>query len=207
MPYCLLGVCFLDFLVVLGVGLMLCLYPWIFLFVFGLALYNVRYKKITTMAGEMRAISWNYQGLGNPRSVRALHDLVRCWNPKIVFLMEIKSKKNHMESIKNRIGFSNGLIVPNVGRIGGIALFWTREISLEVKSYTKFHVDTVVLEASSDYRWRITGFYNHPETHKRYESWNLLAFLNNQLHLPWLCLGDFNEILSMNEKFGGANRP
>ena len=123
MPYCLLGVCFLDFLVVLGVGLMLCLYPWIFLFVFGLALYNVRYKKITTMAGEMRAISWNYQGLGNPRSVRALHDLVRCWNPKIVFLMEIKSKKNRMESIKNRIGFSNGLIVPNVGRIGGIALF------------------------------------------------------------------------------------
>ena len=78
---------------------------------------------------------------------------------------------------------------------------------MEVKSYTKFHVDTVVLEASSDYRWRITGFYNHPETHKRYESWNLLAFLNNQLHLPWLCLGDFNEILSMNEKFGGANRP
>ena len=107
----------------LGVGLMLCLYPWIFLFVFGLALYNVRYKKITTMGGEMRAISWNCQVLGNPRSVRALHDLVRCWNPKIVFLMEIKSKKNRMESIKNRIGFSNGLIVPNVGRIGGIALF------------------------------------------------------------------------------------
>ena len=31
--------------------------------------------------------------------------------------------------------------------------------------------------------------------------------LNNQLQLLWLCLGDFNEILSMNEKFGGANRP
>ena len=105
----------------LGVGLMLCLYPWIFLFVFGLALYNVRYKKITTMAGEMRAISWNYQGLGNPRSVRALHDLVRCWNPKIVFLMETKSKKNRMERIKNRFGFSNGLIMPSVGRSGGIA--------------------------------------------------------------------------------------
>ena len=121
--------------------------------------------------------------------------------------METKSKKNRMERIKNRIGFSNGLIVPSVGRSGGIALLWTREISLEVKSYTKFHVDTVVSEASSDYRWRITGFYGHPETHKRYESWHLLGFLNNQLHLPWLCLGDFNEILSMNEKFGGANRP
>ena len=106
----------------LGVGLMLCLYPWIFLFLFRLALYNVWYKKITTMAGEMRAISYNFRGLGNPRLVRALHDLVLCWNPKIVFLIETKSKKNHMERIKNRIGFSNGLIVPSVGRSGGIAL-------------------------------------------------------------------------------------
>ena len=107
-------------------------------------MYNVRYKKITTLAGEIRVISWNCRGLGNCRSVKALHDLVRCWNPKIVFLMEIKSKKNRMESIKNRIGFSNGLIVPSVGRSGGIALLWTREISLEVKSYTKFHVDAII---------------------------------------------------------------
>ena len=99
----------------------------------------------------MRAIIWNCWGLGNPRSVRELHDLVWCWNPKIVFLMETKSKKNRMERIKNRIGFSNGLIVPNVGRSGGIALLWTREISLEIKSYTKFHVDAVILDANSDY--------------------------------------------------------
>ena len=72
--------------------------------------------------------------------------------------METKSKKNRMERIKNRIGFSNGLIVHSVGRSGGIALLWTREISrtreisLEIKSYTKFHVDAVISEASSDYK-------------------------------------------------------
>ena len=59
-------------------------------------------------------------GIGESRSVRALHDLVQRWNPKIVFLIETKSRKNHMERIKNRIGFANGLIVPSVGRSGGI---------------------------------------------------------------------------------------
>ena len=111
-----------------------------------------------------------------------------------------------MERIKNRIGFANGLIMPSVGRSGGIALHWTREINLEVKSYTRFHVNAIILETNSDYKWRLIGFYSHPETHKRYESRHLLAFLNNQFQLPWLCLGDFNEILSMDEKFGGANR-
>ena len=78
--------------------------------------------------------------------------------------METKLKKNRMERIKNRIGFANGLIVPSVGRSGGIALLWTREINLEVKSYTRFHVDVVVSEISSDYKWRLTGFYGHLET-------------------------------------------
>ena len=68
----------------------------------------------------MNPISWNCRGLGNPWSVKAPHDLVRRWNPKIVFLMETKSRKNRVERIKNRIGFANGLIVPSVGRSGGI---------------------------------------------------------------------------------------
>ena len=43
----------------------------------------------------------------------------------------------------------------------------------------KNHIDAVIKEASSDFKWRLTGFYSHPETHKRCESWNLLAFLNS----------------------------
>jgi len=71
----------------------------------------------------MNPLSWNCQGLGNPRSVRALHDIVQHWKPKIIFLMETKSKVKHMEKIKNRVGFANGLIVPGQGKSGGVALF------------------------------------------------------------------------------------
>ena len=82
----------------------------------------------------MNPISWNCRGLGNPRSVRALQDLVRCYNSKVVFLMETKAKIRCMERIRNRLGFANGLIVPCIGRSGGLALLWAREVDLEIES-------------------------------------------------------------------------
>ena len=88
-----------------------------------------------------------------------------------------------------------------------MALLWTREVNLDINSYSGSHIDAIVKESEGNFQWRITGFYSHPETHRRYESWRLLAFLHSQLQLPWLCLGDFNEILSVNEKDGGITPP
>ena len=50
--------------------------------------------------------------------------------------METKAKIRRMERIKCKIGLANGLIVPCVGRKGGLALLWAREVDLEIKSYS-----------------------------------------------------------------------
>ena len=155
----------------------------------------------------MNPLSWNCRGLGNPQLVRALHDLVRCWDLKVVFFMETKSKTKHIEMIKNRIGMANGLIIPCIGRSGGLALLWARVVDLEIKNFSNNHIDAIITEPGNNFKWRLTGFYGHPETHRRYESWHLLAFLHNQFQLSWLCLRDFNEILSTEEKSGGTPRP
>ena len=111
-----------------------------------------------------------------------------------------------MERIKERVGFANGLFVPFHGRSRGLALLWTRDINLEIKSYSSHHIDAVITKESSNFNWRFTGFYGHPQSHMRQQSWNLLEFLKNQSQLPCFCFGDFNEILSMDEKSGGAIR-
>ena len=85
-----------------------------------------------------------------------------------------------MERIKERIRFANGLFVPCQGRSGGLALLWSREINLEIKSFDNHHIDAIVTEESSNFKWRLTGFYGHPQTHIRQKSWDLLAYLNNQ---------------------------
>ena len=102
--------------------------------------------------------------------------------------METKAKNRRMERIKNIIGLANGLFIPCVGRKGGLPMLWARDIDMEIKSYSLNHIDAIINDTENSYKWRLTGFYSHPKTHRRYESWHLLAFLNNQLHLPWLCL-------------------
>ena len=50
----------------------------------------------------MNSLCWNFRGLGNPQSIRALHDMVRHWDPRIVFLLEAKLRKRHMERVRDR---------------------------------------------------------------------------------------------------------
>ena len=55
--------------------------------------------------------------------------------------------------------------------------------------------------------WRITGFYGRPEAHQKHESWELLRHLHSRDSMLWLCVSDYNEILSSEEKQGGLPRP
>uniref|UniRef100_A0A2N9GDF4 Reverse transcriptase domain-containing protein n=1 Tax=Fagus sylvatica TaxID=28930 RepID=A0A2N9GDF4_FAGSY len=45
-------------------------------------------------------------------------------------------------------------------------------------------------------------FYGHPEGHRKWESWVLMDKLHSLDNIPWLCMGDFNEILSLSERSG-----
>ncbi|XP_030929385.1 uncharacterized protein LOC115955407 [Quercus lobata] len=153
----------------------------------------------------MRALGWNYRGLGNPRSVRVLRNIVQQWDPDFVFLSETKLRMQSMERKKMSIGFTNGLVIPSHGRSGGLALLWRKEINVDVQSFSDRHIDAIVTE-DRGFKWRITGFYGNPKVHRRKESWELLKVLSRKFQLPWLCFGEFNEIVSTSEKMGGARR-
>ncbi|KAK3230319.1 hypothetical protein Dsin_002200 [Dipteronia sinensis] len=51
------------------------------------------------------------------------------------------------------------------------------------------------------------GFYGHPEVQMRHLSWTLLKRLQGLSDLPWLYIGDFNEILYNFENEGGVEKP
>ena len=85
-------------------------------------------------------------------------------------------------------------------------LLWRQGVSVWVDSFSKFHIDALVNGGTNDV-WRFIGFYGKPDTNARDEAWNMLHMLNSKPHLPWLCMGDYNEILFTKEKHGGRVRP
>ncbi|KAL8516097.1 hypothetical protein ACS0TY_014684 [Phlomoides rotata] len=62
-----------------------------------------------------------------------------------------------------------------------------------------------VVEGSNHFR--ITGYYGHPERHRRQLSWNLLKHLSRVNSLSWVVIGDFNDILHNREKRGRLVHP
>ena len=48
--------------------------------------------------------------------------------------------------------------------------------------------------------------YGEPRRERRKNSWYLLRWLRAQNDLPWLCAGDFNEVLAAEEHFGNNER-
>ena len=62
------------------------------------------------------------------------------------------------------------------------------------------------MHGGSENTWRLTGFYGEPKTSRRNKGWNMLRMLSTKLKLPWCCFSDFNELLEVADRKGGAPR-
>ena len=132
-------------------------------------------------------------------------DTMQAEGPQIVFLSKTWLGRKHMEKFKRELEFDGLFIVPSDGRGGGLALLWKLEMAVWVDSFSKFHIDAMV-NSGSEEAWRLTGFYGEPDIDKREEGWNMLRMLRSRSELPWCYFGDFNELLKVGDKRGGAPR-
>jgi exonuclease III len=132
--------------------------------------------------------------------------MVKEKKPNIVFLMETKLRSEKMERVRVQLGFEHMFVVDSVGKSGGLALFWAVDIGVEIQNYSRRHISAKVCSSPNKPQWKLTGFYGHPNPSKRKEAWSLLRYIARMDPIPWVCLGDFNEILSADEKYGGSRR-
>ncbi|XP_074265989.1 uncharacterized protein LOC141588446 [Silene latifolia] len=150
----------------------------------------------------MNLLSLNCRGLGNPDSVRALRTHVRREAPAMLFLCETKLCGRDMRRVREGLDGYYGIEVDCLGRSGGLAFLWKKDIDCTFVSASVHHMDFTIKEENRE--WRVTGFYGWPAVADRHLSWELLRVLNRQSSLPWICVGDFNEVLYSTEMKGGS---
>ncbi|KAA3487748.1 reverse transcriptase [Gossypium australe] len=72
----------------------------------------------------------------------------------MAFLMETKLDCKRMERIRLRCGYTNGIEIAAEGSQGGLCLAWKGDIVVTVKSYSKWHIDSLIREGNGKAEWR-----------------------------------------------------
>lgn len=142
----------------------------------------------------MNLLSWNCRGLGNPRTVRVLGDVVKSLKPTFLFLSETKLQGEEIKELSERYGFVEYYAVDKVGQGGGLEVMWKASVKCRVVDSSLNHIDVIFLEKNSS-AWRLSCFYGMPEITRRQDSWNLLRQLATRDDIPWSVFGDFNDLL------------
>lgn len=103
-----------------------------------------------------------------------------------------------MDVGSDELGFQGG----GWKRGGGIAVFWRRGVDVTLCNISKYHIDMDV-KRDDDFQWRFTGIYREAQHGEKHKTWDDLRNLRVTPMKPWLCAGDFNEILVAHKKEGG----
>ncbi|XP_074265362.1 uncharacterized protein LOC141587792 [Silene latifolia] len=151
----------------------------------------------------MKLLSLNCRRLGNPDAVGGLRNLLRREAPDLVFLCETKLSGCELRRMRACLTDYDGTEVDSVGRSVGLAFLWKKDVKCSFRSASVHHMDFVIAGDEGD--WRVSGFYGWPMVSDRHLSWQLLRELGAENgSMPWLCIGDYNEVLFSTKMKGGC---
>jgi hypothetical protein len=123
-----------------------------------------------------------------------------------VFLSETRQQKDRVSNIRFRLQLSNCFIVDGQGKGGGLALYWSDLIKVDILSYGMHHIDTLIWDGNHHAAWRGTFIYGEPRAHDRHIMWELIRRIKPRSQAPWVMIGDFNEALWQSEHFSSTKR-
>ncbi|XP_072084623.1 uncharacterized protein [Arachis hypogaea] len=141
-----------------------------------------------------------------PSTVHELKSICKYHRPSILFLMETKASKISCARIRRKLCFDNMFCVESRGLSGGLCIFWKSNVNIHVYAWCDNFIRTKVC-SGNDKDWEATFVYGHPDYKKRKDLWKELSLVNNNLAQPRILIGDFNDVISQDEKVGLHPKP
>ena len=80
----------------------------------------------------MKAVSWNYRGLGGENKVEAIRNIIKSERPNILLLQETKMSDVEVLALSHHFWTTNqGNAISSSGASGGIATFFSSKYEIK----------------------------------------------------------------------------
>ncbi|XP_057418501.1 uncharacterized protein LOC130712697 [Lotus japonicus] len=156
---------------------------------------------------DLKIISWNVRGALHENGKRFVKELIRTKNPDIVFLLETRCQFTRASRFWKSLGFSSSFISEAVGFRGGIWVLTKTNANFNTR-LLHMHNQAISFGIWRDnFSWACTAIYASPSPAQREVFWDHLCHVRIGITIPWLLVGDMNEILSPTEVRGGEFFP
>ena len=152
----------------------------------------------------MSILCWNCQGAGSTETVQQIREYRRKYFPDFLFFMETKQNWEYVNGLRKSLGYDKVFTVEPEGLSGGLAVMWKDSYQVVVLSSDKRIIDLRISIGSTSFF--LTLVYGDPVKARRREVWDRLTQIGLGRDDAWMLAGDFNELLSNDEKSGGAVR-
>nr|XP_025616741.1 uncharacterized protein LOC112709055 [Arachis hypogaea] len=111
-----------------------------------------------------------------------------------------------MIRIRRRLNFEKSFCVEPRGLSGGLCLLWKSNTNIDVYEWCDNYIKASI-NINNGLKWQGVFVYGNPVFQRRRKLWHELTVSNRSREEPQAFLGDFNDILSQDEKVGLHPQP
>eukprot|EP00258_Populus_trichocarpa_P027694 XP_024443713.1 uncharacterized protein LOC112324533 [Populus trichocarpa] len=133
-----------------------------------------------------------------------MHDLRKNHKFQIGAVAEPRVSGFRADKIIEKLKFESSFRVEAQGMSGGLWLMWNNSnVNVKILNSSRHFIHGSVDKGSSE-AWLFTVVYANPNAILKKQCFEEVANLARNVRLPWMVIGDFNEILMATEKSGGV---
>ncbi|CAA0823185.1 Unknown protein, partial [Striga hermonthica] len=146
-------------------------------------------------------------GLGGPSTVSQIKDSRRVHHPNVIFLSETKKSLKFTSTVCKKLGFgSRWHLERPSGTKGGLLVMWDLETEVKQIISNDLCIQMELRgEGFSSGVWMIFVYMNSDKAIRR-RQWEFLIDKKMNWGTCWMIAGDWNDIISNEEKRGGLRR-
>ncbi|XP_062009065.1 uncharacterized protein LOC133725714 [Rosa rugosa] len=151
-----------------------------------------------------KILFWNARGAGSENFRSAISDLVRLHSIDILAICEPRVQFARASTTLNNLGFSDSRVMEAEGFSGGLWLLWNKNKVKVDFIDENFRSISIKITLTGKPAWMLTVVYASPNHTSRASLWSYFDNLAANNNLPWMLIGDFNELVSSVDKNGGS---